>query len=304
MASAVRPGDLLDHYRLDQLVSSTAMASVFRATDTRTGCAVAVKILNPRPRGIWRFSRDENNDLAREARLNRKLHHPGIVKMLPSEGSTQNYAVMEWIEGNLLRHVIDDRRNLTVRRAVLMACRICDVLNYIHAQGLVHLDLKSDNVIVDASDNVKLIDFGSARETRTTLLFIFTRRKGMGTPDYAAPEQIRGKSGDARSDIYALGVILYEMLTGEVPFSGVDSLTALNLRILVDPAPPSEINPEVAPELDNVVCRAMARHPSARYQTVRDLIGDLEYASERVPELRASKSSVPEPRVPELIGSR
>lgn len=276
LTTRIRSGDLLDHYRLEELVATGGMASVFRATDTRTGHAVAVKIPHP----------DKANDrlvLDRfyyETEIGRKFDHPGLVKVLPNDGASHRYVVMEWIEGQPLRQIIDEREGLSIERAVQITLKICEVLEHIHEQGIVHLDLKPDNIIVTSNDGIKLIDFDIARETKRGFLALLRPRR-MGTPDYASPEQIRGKSGDARSDIYSLGLILYEMLTGEVPFSGVAPLTALNLRLARDPMPPCEVNSEIPAQLQDIVCRAIARVPAKRHRTVRELRSQLEQISQR-----------------------
>jgi eukaryotic-like serine/threonine-protein kinase len=272
----VGSGDLLDYYRLEDLVATGGMASIFRATDIRTGDSVAVKVPHFQHAGKRFFA----NGFDAKTEISRKFDHPGIVRLLPSDGASCRYVVMEWVEGQLLRQIIDGRTGLPIDRAVQIALNICDVLAYIHEQGVVHLDLKPDNVIVASGDKVKLIDFDIARETKRGLLALLRPRR-MGTPDYASPEQIRGKPGDARSDIYSLGLILYEMLTGEVPFSGVAPLTALNLRLASDPAPPCELNPEIPSQLQDVVCRAIARDPAKRPRTVRGLYSQLEQISQR-----------------------
>jgi serine/threonine protein kinase len=254
----LRAGDLLDHYRLNRLVSVGGTASVFRATDTGNGQLLAIKVFHP----------EDECRLGPEAEITRRINHPGIVRVLSKGGPGCGYLVMEWADGRSLREIIDDPSELSMDRSVQFMRKICEVLAYLHDQGIAHLDLKPEHVIVDSHDNMKLVDFGSARNTRNVFSFLGQRRR-TGTPDYAAPEQIKGRPGDARSDIYSLGMIFYEMITQELPFSGVAPLTALNLRINCDPAPPRELNPEISARLDQIVCRAMGRNPAKRPANAR-----------------------------------
>jgi serine/threonine protein kinase len=267
----IRPGELLDHFRIECLIANGGMASIYRATDTHTGRAVAVKIPHPErladPRTIDRFRY--------EAELGATFDHPGIAKVLPKGGANQLYAIMEWINGQPLREVLSEEGRLPAERAIRIALAICDALDYLHTRGVVHNDLKPENVMVDPEDNAKLIDLGIARKTRMGFWQRAIRREEIGTPDYASPEKIQGKPGDARSDVYSLGIMLYEMLTGEVPFSGLDPSAALSMRAQVDAPCPGEINSDLSPRLIHVVQRAIARHPAQRYSCARDFASGL-----------------------------
>jgi eukaryotic-like serine/threonine-protein kinase len=266
-STSIHLGELLDHYRIEDLVSTGGMASIFRATDTKTGRPVAIKVPHPQKQSD-RLALDH---FRFETEIGRKFDHPGLVKVLSSDGARFRYAVMEWVEGRLLREIMNEQEGLPIGRTVRIALAICDVLEYVHARGIVHADLKPENVIVDGADNVKLIDFGIARDRKISLWRLARPKESMGTPDYASPEQIKGKRGDARSDIYSLGILLFEMLTGEVPFSGLDPATAMNLRTFADAPHVSEINPDIPPALEAVVQRALARDRAHRFASAREL---------------------------------
>jgi serine/threonine-protein kinase len=278
--SPLHTGDRLDDYRIEGVAARSGMASIFRAIDTRSGRQVAIKVphaeLESDPQFFDRFQR--------EAEIGRQMDHPGITKVLNGDSQSRVYMVMEWAEGRLLRSELGENRKMSPERAVRIALNICDALDYVHCRGVVHRDLKPENIMLAADDRIKLIDFGIAAKVGARRLTFGKLSQLMGTPDYISPEQVEGKSGDARSDLYALGTILYEMLTGRTPFRGDTPFAAMNARLISNPIPPRELAPNVSPALQETIYRALERDPRKRYATAREFARDLQH-----PELIAVK---------------
>jgi eukaryotic-like serine/threonine-protein kinase len=271
--SEFHPGDLLDHYRMDALVARSGMASIYRATDENTGKSVAIKLPHPEmeadPVLFDRF--------IREAEIGKKLDHPGVVKVLNDEERSRRYMVLEWVDGRLLRQVMNEQKKFSPERAIRITLALCNALDYIHSQGVVHRDLKPENIMVGPDDRVTLIDFGIAANAGSRRLTFAKLTEAMGTPDYISPEQVKGKRGDARSDVYSLGIMFYEMLTGKVPFTGPNPFVIMNERLLNNPIPPREVNPEISPQLQEIIYRALERDPNKRYPNAHEFALDLEH---------------------------
>jgi eukaryotic-like serine/threonine-protein kinase len=269
--NSVHPGDVIDGYRIDSLVARSGMASIYRGTEVVSGKLVAMKFPHPEmeadPVLFDRFKR--------EADIGMKMDHPGVMRVLAAKARGQIYMVMEWVDGTLLRNILATQKKLGEERAIRISKRVCDALDYIHKQGVVHRDLKPENIMVDADDNIKLIDFGIAGQTGSQRLTFGKLSQVMGTPDYISPEQVKGKRGDGRADIYSLGVMLYEMLTGKTPFQGPNPFATMNDRLLNNPTPPRELEPSISPEVQEIIYRALERDPSNRYATAHEFASDL-----------------------------
>jgi serine/threonine protein kinase len=184
--------------------------------------------------------------------------------------------VMEWCEGRLLRTIISEEGKLPPERAVRITLGILRALEYIHQHGVVHRDLKPENIMVGDHDEVKLIDFGIASREGSKRLTYAGYSQALGTPEYISPEQVKGKRGEVRSDLYALGIILYEMLSGKTPFSGPSPLAVMNDRLVNHPIPPRVAEPGISPALQEVIYRAIEREPKNRYPSAHSFKLDLE----------------------------
>jgi eukaryotic-like serine/threonine-protein kinase len=282
----LHPGDKLDNYEIEKLVARSGMASIYRAKDTRTGVPVALKIPHPEaeadPLLFDRFRREEE--------IGKKLDHPSVMKVYGDEEKNRIYMVLEWVDGRLLRQILIEQKKLSIERATRLSLGILDALEYIHSHGVVHRDLKPENIMVDPEDHIKLIDFGIAGAAGLRRLTFAKLTQAMGTPDYISPEQVKSKRGDARSDIYSMGVMLYEMLTGDVPFHGPNAFAIMNDRLLNNPIPPRELNPEISPQLQEIIYRALERNPANRYSSAKEFARDLQHQDEvgvaERPELR------------------
>ncbi len=267
-------GDRVDHYEIESEVASSGMSSVFRATDVRDKRQVALKVPTMEAESDPVFF----DRFHREIEVGKKLSHPAILKVFDDGRRSRLYMAAEWVEGRSLRHVLAEK--LPVDRAVWITLELCSALDYMHSQGVVHRDLKPENIMVDSSDRVKIIDFGIASNIGSRRLTFGKLSQIMGSPDYISPEQVKGKRGDARSDLYSLGVILYEMITGQAPFEGSNPFGVMNARLVNDPALPREINPAVSPQLQAIVCRALSRDPRDRYASASKMAWDLAHPNQ------------------------
>jgi len=267
----IEAGSQIDSYRIDAVVARSGMATTYRATDLRDNRQVALKIPHPDleadPILFDRFKREDA--------IGQRLNHSKVMRVFGDEKRSRVYMVMEWCEGRLLRQILSEGR-IPQDRAIRIALGILEALEYIHANGVVHRDLKPENIMVDAEDNIKLIDFGIASDAEARRLTYANITAALGTPDYIAPEQVKGKRGDARTDIFAMGVILYEMLSGKLPFSGPSPMAVMNDRLLNYPVPPRVAEPSISPELQEVIYRALERDPRNRYGKASDFAWDLK----------------------------
>ncbi|MDP8954922.1 MAG: Stk1 family PASTA domain-containing Ser/Thr kinase, partial [Actinomycetota bacterium] len=258
-------------YELHRRIARGGMADVFLARDALLDRPVAVKVLFPEfatdPTFVQRFRR--------EAQAAANLSHPNIVSVYDwgEEGGTY-FIVMEYIEGRSLAQIIKDEGRLHPDRAADITADAAAALGFAHRNGVVHRDVKPGNVLIDVNGNVKVADFGIARAANARENLTQTGAV-MGTATYFSPEQAQGFGVDPRSDVYSLGVVLYEMVTGRPPFDGDSPVSIAYKHVREQPVPPSELNPSLPPAFEAIILQAMAKDPSDRYASAEELRADL-----------------------------
>jgi serine/threonine-protein kinase len=256
-------------YRIMRKLGAGGMANVYLAEDQELGRRVAIKILNDRHAGddqfIERFRREAKNAAG--------LSHPNIVSIYDrGEAEGTYYIAMEYLDGRTLKELIVSRGPAPIKTAIEYTRQILAAIGHAHRNGIVHRDIKPHNVVVDSDGRLKVTDFGIARSGASQMT---EAGSIIGTAQYLSPEQAKGAPVDQRSDLYAVGVVLYELLTGKVPFSGDTPLEIAMKHLSKVPEPPSKLRPEVSDDLDMIVLRALAKDPEERYQTAEEMAADL-----------------------------
>jgi eukaryotic-like serine/threonine-protein kinase len=266
-------------YRVERELGRGGMAKVFLGTDTVLGRTVAVKVLAPQ------FADDDGfvQRFRREAQAAASIGHPHIVSVFDT-GSDDgvHYIVMEYVEGRTLAEFLAGGGRILPDRAIDIAMDVCQALEAAHARGVIHRDIKPGNIMLNPRGEVKVTDFGIARVT-TTADTVAQTAAILGTASYLSPEQAQGQPVDARSDLYSLGCVVYEMVTGRPPFLGDSPVAVASKQVLEQPVPPSKLNSDVTPDLDAVILRALAKNPANRYQSAEEMRADLERAKRGLP---------------------
>jgi eukaryotic-like serine/threonine-protein kinase len=267
----VNVGERLDQYELTELIARSGMASIFKGQDLSNGATVAIKV------PYLQFESDVvfYGRFQREEEIGRRLNHPNIIRVLTPKRKSRMYIAMEYIDGVSLRAMMRDKQPLDTAKGLGIARQICGALIYMHGQGVVHRDLKPENILVTENGQVKLMDFGIALDESARRLTWSGLSSTIGTPDYMAPEQVSGRRGDVRTDIYALGTMLYEMLTASLPFEGENVYAVMRAKTSEDPQPPSRHRPDLDPHLEEIVLHAIARQPRDRYSNAAEMAKDL-----------------------------
>jgi serine/threonine-protein kinase len=267
-------GQIIDHYEVLEPLGEGAYSEVYRARDTNTGRVVVLKSPDPLlfsdPQVYQRFTR--------ESKIAQLLDHPGLQRAIElREDIHEPYLVLEYVEGSTLRcRIREFEHGVPSALALDWATQLADALAYMHASGVMHRDLKPENILVASGDKLKISDFGTAMMEGARRLTWRHMSESVGTPDYMSPEQIQGQRGDLRSDIYSWGVVVYELLTGEVPFGGDNWLAVMAGHLRRSPRRIREVRPEVSPALEAVVLKAMRRYPDNRYQSAGEILTDLD----------------------------
>lgn len=273
--AALVPGDTLDNrFLLTALINRGGMATVFRAVDQlHPNKPVAIKVPHRQfASGLGAWSRGE-----REAEIGAQLEHPGLLKFITNVTAGRGtYVVTEFLEGATLAERLGQEHILPEATALHLASQVSAALHYLHEHGVIHGDVKPGNVMLCTDGSLRLIDFGMAQPIEKQRFHFGSSAAVMGTMDYIAPEQLLHKTGRPSSDIYSLGAMLYEMLTGQPPFPGDDPFVIGSRRLTGDPAAPRTLNPALTPQAEEIVLRALQRDPARRYPTVAALQRDLD----------------------------
>lgn len=289
--SMVEAGQQLDRFRLDALIAESPLTRTFRATDLRDGRVVAIKVPQPSmesdPVALDRFRREEE--------IGTSLNHPDVKRIFHEPHRSRLYMVLEWCDGRSLAEILKESGKLPPQRAIHIASGILRALEYIHQHGVVHRDLQPEHIMVDSQDHIKLIDFGFASRQGARRLTFTGLSQALGSPDYISPEQVKGKRGDARADLYAVGILLWQMLMGHTPFTGRSPVAIMNARLSRNPPPLRLVDFPLAAQLQEVVCRATEREPRNRYASAHEFHSDLEHLDQvgvaHRPELSGSVRS-------------
>lgn len=275
----LQPGFVLDdRFVIGEAISRSGMATIYKAQDKQLNQTVAVKVphlmYKINPTFFTRFQREEQTGL--------RLNHPLILQFIPVEGrKNRPYIVTEYLRGSTLARHLSLHRPLPEKDALKIASLLCDALHYLHSQEVIHRDLKPANIMLCTDRTIRLMDLGIAANLSEQRLTIADFSTMMGTPDYISPEQVLNKHVDERTDVYGLGALLYEMVTGGVPFQNPDPFTAINDRITGDPAAPRKLNSKLSPQAEEIILHAMQRNPADRYQSAADMKAELD-APEKV----------------------
>jgi serine/threonine protein kinase len=287
----LKAGDRLDRFEIVEPLGEGAYAETYKARDTQSGDMVLIKSPNP----LLFADPAIHQRFMRESEIARHLNHPGVQRSVDlGENRTEPYLALEYIEGDTLRRWLRKHKlPIAIPQAVQWGTELAEALSYLHQHKIVHRDLKPENVIVTGDGRLKIIDFGTALLTGARRLTWRHLTEALGTPDYMSPEQIQGDRGDPRSDIYSWGIMMYEFLTGRVPFEGDNWLAVMAGHLQRHPKPIRELRPEVPPELEATVLTAMRRYPENRYQSAGELLADL-----RALNLQEAPAAAPAP-VPE-----